>query len=227
MCGGTLGGTPADVTGRQAKKDAEAAANRQAAEAARQRAEAEAAEQARINRIQQGTAAINDTFGKFNDEFYGGRKQAYIDFATPQLRDEYETAAKELAIALSRSGIASSSEAAKRRADLQKRYEQGLSTISNTAQDYANKARTSVEGARGDLLSLASQAADPTLVSQNAVSRAMTLEAMPNFNSLGTLLGDVTAGLATQAQLERRGQSRYNTGLFNVNPKTSQTIVEA
>jgi len=59
-------------------------------EARRQRAEAEQRERERQARISAGNAAINDTFSKFDDNFYSGRRNAYIDFATPQLQDEYE-----------------------------------------------------------------------------------------------------------------------------------------
>jgi len=37
------------------------------------------------------------------------------------------------------------------------------------------------------------------------------------------LFADATDGLATQASLERRGQNRYDTGLFS--PKTSSRVI--
>lgn len=196
-----------------------------AEEARRQRAEAEQRERERQERIAAGNAAINDTFSKFDDNFYGGRRQAYIDYATPQLQDEYERAAKDLSLALARAGLGQSSEAANRRADLQKRFDLATNTIANTARDYETQARGSLEGARGDLLNLSASAADPTLVAQNAVARANTISQLPAFNPLGSLLGDLTTGLATQAQLERRGLAKYDTGLFNNDPRRAQRIV--
>lgn len=193
-------------------------------EARRQRAEAEKRETDRRDRIAAGNKAIDETFGQFNDDFYNNRRKAYVDYAAPQLQDEYEQAAKQLSLALSRAGLGQSSEAATRRADLQKRFDLANNTIANTGRDYENDARTKLEGARGDLLTLSSQSADPTLVAQNAISRANTINSAPAFNPLGSLLGDLTTGLATQAQLERRGMSRYDTGLFN-NKINAQKIV--
>lgn len=197
-----------------------------AKEAKRQREEAEKKEADRLARIETGKANIEKTFAPFNDAFYQNRAQAYIDYAKPQLEDEYKRAARDLTYALARQRIQSSSEAVDRGTELDKRNQLALATIGEQGKSYANQARQAVEAARGDLLSLNSSSADPTLVSANAIGRAGTLSAMPAFNSIGTLLGDITAGLATQASLERRGMARYNTGLFN-SPRNAQRIVDA
>ena len=46
---------------------------------------------------------------------------------------------------------------------------------------------------------------------------------MPNYNPLLALFEGVTAGIATQADLERRGRNRYDTGLFSTS-KASKVV---
>ena len=69
--------------------------------------------------------------------------------------------------------------------------------------------------AKSDLYSQNQNLADPAMVAQNAMNRATTLTQMPSYNPLLALFEGVTAGIATQADLERRGRSRYDTGLFS------------
>lgn len=197
-----------------------------AKEAKRQREEAEKREADRLARIEAGKQTIQQTFAPFDDNFYQQRAQAYIDYAKPQLEDQYKLAARDLTYALARQRLQRSSEGAERGAELDKRNKLALAQIAEQGRGYANQARQQIEAARGDLLSLNASSGDPSLVAANAVGRASSLSALPAFNSLGSLLGDITQGLATQASLERRGMARYNTGLFNA-PRNAQRIVDA
>ena len=53
----------------------------QLAEAERQRAE----EEARQGRVREGADAINTAFAGYDDDFYKGISQNYLDFARPQV----------------------------------------------------------------------------------------------------------------------------------------------
>jgi hypothetical protein len=67
-----------------------------------------------------GSVKTDKIGGQFGDDFYSGRKQAYLDYATPQLNDQYGEAQRQLAFALDRSGMLDSSVRAQKEADLRK-----------------------------------------------------------------------------------------------------------
>ena len=78
--------------------------------ASRMAAQQRADELARQSRIQSGMSEIDRIFsGQFNPEFYAKQRQAYLDFATPQLDRQYGDTKDQLVYALSRSGLLDSS----------------------------------------------------------------------------------------------------------------------
>ena len=83
--------------------------NAAADESKREAQQAQADEAARQGRITDGTNRINDTFGQFNDNYYNGIKQGYLEYANPQLSDQYNTARKALTFSLDCSGMLDSS----------------------------------------------------------------------------------------------------------------------
>lgn len=184
--------------------------------------QARADEQARQERIRQGTERVGSIFdSQFNDGFFDRRRQAYVDFAKPQLEDQYGDAQKELTFALARGGNLNSSVRGEKAADLEKRFTLANQEIQDKALSQANEARSQVEGARTDLIGMLNATGDAEGAANSAVSRANVLSQPTAYSPLSQLFADFTAGLGTQAALERAnyysgGQvgSRYNTGLF-------------
>ncbi len=184
--------------------------------------QARADEAARQARIRQGTQRVGTIFdGQFNDDFFKGRQEAYIDYAKPQLEDQYGDAQKQLTFALARGGNLNSSVRGEKAADLQQRFDLTKQEITDKGLSYANEARSSVEGARSDLIGMLNATGDAEGAANSAVSRASTLSQPAAFSPLSQLFGDITAGLGQQAALERASafsggavQPRYNTGLF-------------
>lgn len=174
-------------------------------------AQREAERQARIT---EGYNQIQTIFGGFNDDFYNQRGQSYVNYANPQLEDQYSKAVEALTFALARNGRLDSSTAGDRRAKLQQDYEKQKTAIADRGLQYSNDARRSVEGSRADLVSLNSNLANPTQVASEAQGRLAGLQASPAFDPLGPLFVNVGETLGTQADLERRSNARYNTGLF-------------
>jgi len=171
-------------------------------------------EQQRQNNIKAGYDQIQQIFGGFNDDFYNTRSTAYTDYAQPQLDKQYEEAVKQLTFALARNGRLDSSVAGEQRAKLQEDYDTQKTALADRALSYGKDARTAVEGSRADLVSLNSNLANPATIANEAQNRLAGLQAMPNFEPLAPLFVNIGEGLGTQAELERRNQSRYNTGLF-------------
>lgn len=165
------------------------------------------------------------TEGGFNDDFYNQRRQAYLDFANPQLEQQYQDAVKKLTFALADNGLLDSSVRADRQGKLQEDYDTQRQGIADKALDYENQARNQVEQARQNLISTLNVTGDATGAAQAATTQAANLTQAPAFDPLSSLFEDATAGLATQAQLEARNASQYNTGLFNRKTGQSSSVV--
>ena len=118
-------------------------------EAARQRAE----EEARQGRIREGRKKIDDAFSGFDDKFFAGREKSYLDYATPQLDDQYNDAVSELTLALARSNLLNSSARARKFGDLQKQYGLQARSVGDKAKEYGSGARRSIEASKSDLQS--------------------------------------------------------------------------
>lgn len=168
----------------------------------------------RQRNITSGLNQINSIFGGFDDNFYDQRGQAYVDYATPQLEDQYSKAVENLTFALARNGRLDSSTAADQRSDLLRDYNLQKLAIQDKANDYSNRARSNVESSRSDLISLNSNLANPTQIAAEANARLAGLQAADSYTPLAPLFVNVGEALGTQAEVERRGQARYDTGLF-------------
>lgn len=190
---------------------------------------ARAEEAARQANIRAGTDKINNIFdNQFTDDFYSQRQQAYLNYATPQLTDQYDKARQALTYALDRAGTADSSIRATREADLQKLYDTNTRSLADTALNYANDARNNVESARSSLISQLNATADQTGAINSATSRAAALSAPQGYSPLGQMFSAFTSALGQQAANEQTaaitGQpSYYNTGLFSSNKSAVKT----
>lgn len=188
-------------------------------------AQARQQEQNRQNNIRNGLGDINNIFnGQFGEDFYNGRKQAYLDYATPQLTDQYADAQKKLAYALDRQGITNSSARAEKDAELQKLYDTNQRSVNDQALNYENTARNNVASAKNDLINQLQSTGDNSATVQNSMARAAALTAPDTYSPLSQLFSTFTNALGTQAQLEQNAAltgglitPRYNTGLFGTN----------
>lgn len=178
------------------------------------------AEERRQKRIRTGTERVNSIFGEnFNDDFYGGRRQAYLDYATPQLEDQYGDAQRELIFSLDRSGNLDSTARADKMSELQKLYDIQKQQVADKALSSETQARNAVEDARSNLISMLNVTGDAQGAATQALARSEALSAPAEYSPLGQLFTDFTNSLGVQAAQERSyaaggPQPRYNTGLF-------------
>ncbi|MGF7008102.1 hypothetical protein [Aminobacter sp. BE322] len=179
-------------------------------------------EKARQERIRQGTKRIGSIFDdNFGGDYFAGRKQAYLDYASPQLEDQYGRAQKELTFALTRAGLLDSSVRGEKTGELQQKYDLNKQQIADEALSYEAQSRTAVEDARSNLVATLNATGDAEGAASSALARSAALSKPAAFSPLSQLFADFTAGLGTQAALEKAnyysgGQTgvRYNTGLF-------------
>ena len=157
--------------------------------------------------------------GGFGDDFYSGRRQAYMDYATPQLEDQYGKAQKELVFSLDRSGNLDSTARAEKMSELQRLYDIQKQQVADKALSFENQARNSVEDARANLISMLNVTGDAEGAASAALARSEALTAPTEYSPLSQLFVDFTNGLGVQAAQERSYAAggptpRYNTGLF-------------
>lgn len=178
-------------------------------------------EEKRQAEIRAGTSRVNDIFGQFNDNFYDGRKQAFLDYASPQLEDQYGDAQKQLTFSLARNGTLDSSIRGEKVGDLQKAYDLNKQQIADQALASSTDARNATEDARANLIATLNATGDATGAANAALARSSALSKPAAYSPLTSLFADFTSTLGTQAALERAnyysgGQTgaRYSTGLF-------------
>src|SRR3546814_20442278 len=93
---------------------------------------------------------IDQTFSQFNDDYFDTRSKAYLDYATPQLEDQFAKAKEQLIFALSRGGNLNSSVAGERLADLTKQYDRNRTALADRGLALANDARSTDERRVGE-----------------------------------------------------------------------------
>lgn len=163
----------------------------------------------------------------FNDAYYAKRRQAFLDYANPQLEDQYGDAQKELTFALTRSGLLDSSVRGEKVSELQKAYDLNKQQIADEAVASEGQARNAVEDARANLIAMLNATGDATGAANAALARSAALSKPAAYSPMSQLFGDFTATLGTQAALERANAysggsvgGRYSTGLFAPSSKS-------
>lgn len=163
---------------------------------------AAAREAARQARITENTNLVNSTFNNtYNDDYYNKASQDYIGYYSPQLEDQYSSAARQLKLINAQKGTMSSSIGAKSMGDLQSAYSKNLADITAKAGSFSNDVRSSVENSRNQLLN---QAQGGSSMDQSAILAAA--QAAGQAQPTG-LLGDVFSGAIQNAGA---GLSAYN-----------------
>lgn len=186
--------------------------------------EQRAQEARRENAIADSQGNIMNVFGaNFTPDFYNGRKQAYLDFAKPQLNDQYADARKQLIYSLDRGGNLASTARTTKESELAKLYGQNNRTISDAALGYENDARNNVTNAESNLLGGIAQSGNIGASINAANNQAVALSQPDTYQPIGQLFGGFTSALQTQAGLEQLAAAAgpnspfkpaFNTGLF-------------
>lgn len=175
-----------------------------------------------------GLFSTKTTSTGFDDNFYNARKQAYLDYADPQLEDQYGDANKQLTFSLARGGLLDSSVRGEKLGDLQQLYDTQKQAVADKALSYETSAKNSVEDARSNLISTLNATGDADGAAKAALARSSALTQPDAYSPLGQLFTDFTNGLGIQAAQERSyaaggAKPLYNTGLFSNAGRVSVT----
>jgi hypothetical protein len=161
-------------------------------------------EKQRQARIREGTTRVNGIFdGQFNDGFFNNQRKAYLDYAAPQVNDQYGNAQKELTFALTRAGLLDSSVRGQKVGELQKQYDLQNQKVADDALSYATKARTGVEDARSNLITTLNATGDAEGAASSALARSASLSQPAAYSPLTQLFSAFTSGLGQQAAQDR------------------------
>ena len=201
-------------------------ANEQKAAAEAQAQEVRDAEARRQAGIASGVTTISDLFGQFNDDFYNNRAKSYVDYAKPQLDQQYQTAMQSLVRSLARTGNLNSSVRGSAMADVKQQYDRGILSLQDQGIQYANNARSSVEAARGNLLAQNSQIADPGVVGNLARAQAGSLSSSPTYSPLQTLINAFSSSSGTESNTGSNLPGKSNgVALFSTPSSATGTTV--
>jgi len=153
-----------------------------------QAAKAEADAAARRASMAEGLGKINSIYGQFNDKYYTGIENKYLDYAKPQIEKSQQDSSYNLRSSLANAGKMTSSTAARKYGDLASTYDGMYREAQNKATDYASNQRQMVNSARQSAISqmYASESQDAGLQAANASVPA--LNAGPAFEPVSALL---------------------------------------
>lgn len=201
------------------KQDAIAAATAAEAKAEQDRLRAE--EEARRARITQGQGMIDSAFSRYNDEYYGGFKDAYVNNYLPDIADQETKARDALTARLAGQGVLESTVGAAKLAELAKKANDARTRVGNEATDQSNALRGRVEQAKTNLYSVNNSSADPNAINARATGEATSLAAPTSYTPLGNLFSDLLGSVATAASASANSPAGFfgrSTGGFTAAP---------
>lgn len=195
-------GVTANYNNRMANEQAQAAQQTQLAQqqqiAATQAAKVEEQQKAVIDNTNLSRSSIDSAFSQFNDPYYAGLAKKYSDFYNPQIDEQYGQALDAKTGDLAERGMLKSTVGANTLALLSKTSADKKAEIANSAQDFANQSRGSVQAAKDSLYGMNLAASDPSQIASQATGSATAL-AGASATSPTPALGDVFSSFLTPA----------------------------
>lgn len=149
--------------------------------------QAVAEQQQQQQQVQQAIGQINQAFGGFGPSFYGKASQDYINFAEPQVQQQYASTEQTLQDKLANQGLLNSSAALQEQGDLSKALAGAQEGVQNTATSTAQTLQQQIANEQANLVSQANVANDPLSIAQQAIGQAASVQAPSTFQPLGNL----------------------------------------
>lgn len=185
-------------------------------------AQREAERQARIT---SGQANIDSAFSDFNDDFYQGYQDQYLDYYTPQLNDQYGDAVKRLTLQLAQTGNLTGSVGANQLSDLQKYYDTQTGSVTNRALSATNQLRSNIDNRKSQLYADNRASADPGSATSAAASAVAALQPAPPSSPLGNVFSDFFSNLGNVAALNNARSYRQGNGVTPYGSSGGSSVV--
>lgn len=173
-------------------------------------------EEERKRAIASGKQQLESIFGGLtgadgSSPLWEQQQQAYLDFAQPQLQDQYGDAQKQLTYALANQGQLGGSISGDRFGKLDRDFQLQQQEVGDRARGYATRARGDIEQQRQSLLSTLNSTADVNAVTTSARNQVGTMQQMPSFSALGPLFQNATAGLGSHMSGRQNNEINQRT----------------
>lgn len=146
--------------------------------------QAQASENARQAQIRKGTKQVNQAFAGFNPQFYNQRRQAYIDYAMPQLSDQFTQTRNQIGFGLANKGLTQSGTSGKQWSDLFRQEGVAKQNIADTATSQSQALQQQVANSQANLINQLYTTADPASAQQSAIQTAAGFQAPSTFAPL-------------------------------------------
>lgn len=142
---------------------------------------------------------------------YDQREQDYLNWANPQVSQQFGDADRQLQFQLARMGHAGgSSSSIDRTGRLQDDYTLERANVADRGVDLGNQARQQVADERSRLMGLLHSTGDPSAVQGQLGTVIDSIRTAPAFNALGPMFQNATAGLGSYLDGARFGQMQSN-----------------
>jgi hypothetical protein len=153
------------------------------------------------------TKEVNNYQG-FGDDFYKQREQDYVNYAMPQLADQYQQTKNAMNFGLANRGLTASSAADKEKFDLEKQNLIAKQQIGDTARGQSQALKRSIEDQRNALISQLYQTADPAGARRSAIDSASQFAQPSIYPAMGQAFGSLA-------------QQYYLNSIYRGTPPTS------
>lgn len=170
-------------------------------------AQARKEQQEREGRIKTGMGQIDEAFKGFTPGFYDRRQQDYINYATPDVNQQFVEQNKHLGTGLGSKGLLVSSTAQNMHTSLNNELKKQQRGVADAGLNQAQQLQSGVNNAKMNLVSQLQSTADPASASRAALTSASQFSAPSAFAPVGNLFGN-WAQIYAGSQLG----SAYNAG---------------
>jgi hypothetical protein len=153
-------------------------------------------EEERQARIDAATAAVNQAFGSFDDNYYVSIADAYKNYQRPLFDEQAGEARRKLPMSVPNTA---SSAYQRKLGDLETDIMRGESDLNRSAIEESNRRRGEVDYERSSLINMATGGATAETVANEAATRAQQLSQPPSFSPLADMFAKYTADAANYA----------------------------
>jgi hypothetical protein len=131
------------------------------------------------------------TFEGFQPEFFQKRAQDYVNYALPQLAQQYQQNRNAVLYGLSNRGLGSSSVSTQAKSGLERAVGEGKQSIAESGIAQANQLKKDIESSRQEAINQLYQSADPARAFQSAISAASQFRQPSVFAPLADMFGNI------------------------------------
>ena len=135
----------------------------------------------------------------FDDAFYNAPKQAYEDFALPQLGQQYDQTNRQLSARVADQGIAGGSADLRLRSQLNRETDLQRLNIANQGLAVSNDLRQKVAQEKNNIVNQLISSSNPSLASQQALAATTNLSAPSPLPAVGNLFSNFASSYLTGA----------------------------